>query len=658
MKEVYLHKEKKSLPLIMPCKYEGTIKFQVIEETMILLKQFAQQYPGLKVSPIIIAGIYRTGKSYAASRILGSNDAFELGNTTESHTKGIWIGTKMLIKDDQLIIVFDCEGIESVKQVEKSDDTLFLMSTLLSSLFIYNSIGVPNSRDINKMNFIVNIAKNLQVKKGNKVSTFGEFKSFFPCFVWLVRDAHLQPVDKQQKSCTPTEYLTQIVLGQEELDEFSDEESEIEKMKRNTTKKAILNFFQNYECFFIPPPTSSEQVLKRLNTVKDEELNPNFVKEMNRFSEKILKDVRKKNSFDKDNSSPIGLFLYCELIEIVVQAVNVEGSIPALDSMWESSVKIVTSQTIDSLCKKYEEDLKKFCQNQKKPVSQKVILDEHDLIVKELTKDICSKLSFANKEMIKKIIAEWGKKLMDEQNGLIKGGIIFNYILENEKKSEIFILNEIHKLWSPIEHKIKNKSTNNYNFDNFLKEVGAMQQIYDQEILNKDLPKAAILKKELLQKISQHKQFLEQLEGYNQKLIEEKEKLFKASLENEKKVQEIDKLNQVLEQEKRNSQNQLKVIEQKATEEMKQLKLNFEQQRKDEQIRYEKLVESNFKENAETQKKFIEQMQKNNESSQQTMLNFMQQSKQENAELMKLITEKMNQPPVIIESSDGFCTIF
>ena len=61
----------------------------------------------------------RTGKSYTASRILGSNDAFELGNTTESHTKGIWIGTKMLIKYDQLIIVFDCEGIESVKQVEE-----------------------------------------------------------------------------------------------------------------------------------------------------------------------------------------------------------------------------------------------------------------------------------------------------------------------------------------------------------------------------------------------------------------------------------------------------------------------------------------------------------------------------------------------------------
>ena len=103
------------------------------------------------VAVLSIAGPTRTGKSYILSRFLGEPDAFELGHMPRAHTKGIWISTSVLECSKYCIVLLDTEGIDSVNDQASNDAKILVSTLLLSSYFIYNSMGVPRSNDLQKM---------------------------------------------------------------------------------------------------------------------------------------------------------------------------------------------------------------------------------------------------------------------------------------------------------------------------------------------------------------------------------------------------------------------------------------------------------------------------------------------------------------------------
>ena len=105
------------------------------------------------VAVLSIAGPCRSGKSYILSRLLGSHDAFQLGHTMDPKTFGIWMGTTALECDDYVIVLLDTEGIDAVSATAANDAQLLVLTLLLSSYFIYNSIGVPYARDLEKMRY-------------------------------------------------------------------------------------------------------------------------------------------------------------------------------------------------------------------------------------------------------------------------------------------------------------------------------------------------------------------------------------------------------------------------------------------------------------------------------------------------------------------------
>ena len=103
------------------------------------------------VAVLSIAGPCRTGKSYILSQLLGSHDAFELGHTTDAQTVGIWMATSVLECEDYAIILLDTEGIDAVSAKMANDAKILVMTLLVSSNFIYNSLGTPKNDDLNKM---------------------------------------------------------------------------------------------------------------------------------------------------------------------------------------------------------------------------------------------------------------------------------------------------------------------------------------------------------------------------------------------------------------------------------------------------------------------------------------------------------------------------
>ena len=150
-----------SIPLIFRNNYEydattNTLKLKQDTESEAKLKVYAPAASlirGIKkpIAVVSICGRYRSGKSYFLSRMLGSHDAFSLGHTMHPCTFGIWMGTTVLECEDYVMLLLDTEGIDAVGTTGSSDASVLVMTILLSSYMIYNSLQVPTRGDLEKM---------------------------------------------------------------------------------------------------------------------------------------------------------------------------------------------------------------------------------------------------------------------------------------------------------------------------------------------------------------------------------------------------------------------------------------------------------------------------------------------------------------------------
>ena len=128
--------------------YLGVVRHQLVINNMAVRLIESIKKP---VAVLSIAGPYRSGKSYILSRLLGSHDAFEVGNTTRAQTHGIWMGTTVLECDDYVILLLDTEGLDAASSDFNDDAKRLVLTLLLSSYFIYNTRGSITNDNMQKM---------------------------------------------------------------------------------------------------------------------------------------------------------------------------------------------------------------------------------------------------------------------------------------------------------------------------------------------------------------------------------------------------------------------------------------------------------------------------------------------------------------------------
>jgi len=59
------------------------------------------------------------------------------------------------------ILVIDSEGIGALNEDTNHDSRIFTLSLLLSSFFIYNSVGIIDENAIENLSLIVRLTKNI-----------------------------------------------------------------------------------------------------------------------------------------------------------------------------------------------------------------------------------------------------------------------------------------------------------------------------------------------------------------------------------------------------------------------------------------------------------------------------------------------------------------
>lgn len=97
-------------------------------------------------------------------------------------------------------MVVDSEGIGALDEDSTHDNKIFSLTILLSSIFIYNSVGSIDENAIQNLSLMVNLTKNIQFKSNQEEdSEIEDYSNYFPSFFWIIRDFTLQLVDQVKK---------------------------------------------------------------------------------------------------------------------------------------------------------------------------------------------------------------------------------------------------------------------------------------------------------------------------------------------------------------------------------------------------------------------------------------------------------------------------
>lgn len=83
----------------------------------------------------------------------------------------------------------DTEGLGAFDETQNHDVRIFTLAILLSSYFIYNSMGSIDESSLNQLSLVVNLTKNIQLKEQKSVDVDPEeYAKIFPSFMWVIRD--------------------------------------------------------------------------------------------------------------------------------------------------------------------------------------------------------------------------------------------------------------------------------------------------------------------------------------------------------------------------------------------------------------------------------------------------------------------------------------
>jgi hypothetical protein len=236
-------------------------KFRVCEEAKELLQTIK--------APMALASIvgkYRTGKSLLVNRmLLDLKGGFSVGATVNSCTKGLWIWSKPLIckrpngSELQLLII-DTEGLGSLDADADHDAKIFALALLLSSYFIYNSVGSIDESALNSLSLVVELTKHIKTKSekesGGEPETGETFANFFPAFLWVVRDFTLILVDDHNTPITAKAYLDRALRPMQGFSEGVEVKNRIRRM--------LTAFFPDRDCVTLKRPVEEEALLQQV----------------------------------------------------------------------------------------------------------------------------------------------------------------------------------------------------------------------------------------------------------------------------------------------------------------------------------------------------------------------------------------------------------
>ncbi|CAI5735621.1 unnamed protein product [Peronospora destructor] len=352
---------------------DGADGLHVTEEGIRLLESLNEP-----VATICLAGQYRTGKSFFLNQlashcdnlpwtgnngnlvtndITSSNDnGFCVGPTTESCTRGIWLwAPQPPVRNPagQLVLFLDTEGMASTDNDESYDAKIFSLGLLLSSLFVYNTMGVIDEGAIDRLYLVSELTKLVCVSthpynvsavtstvdsggasseeavlSGDKLKESRALAQHFPPFVWLLRD-FLLDMQIGDSALTANQYLEKA-LDARVVNATASESTRLRQEERNRTRASIRVLFGRRECMTLVRPVTNERDLRRAADLSDAELRSEFVEQMSAVRRRLLSSAVAKELLGKVLHGP----QVAQLARCYTGTMN-SGAVPDIKTAWE-----------------------------------------------------------------------------------------------------------------------------------------------------------------------------------------------------------------------------------------------------------------------------------------------------------------------------------
>ncbi|XP_030641286.1 guanylate-binding protein 1-like [Chanos chanos] len=320
---------------------------RVRREALEILDQITQP-----VVVVAIVGLYRTGKSFLMNKLAGKHNGFALGATIESETKGIWMWcVPHPTKVGHTLVLLDTEGLGDVeKGDEKHDNWIFCLAVLLSSTLVYNSMGTIDNHALEKLHYVTELTEHIKVKSGTREGDdqSTEFMSYFPSFVWTVRDFTLK-LELKGQPVTADQYLDNAL----KLKTGSSKNIEM----YNLPRRCLREFFSPRKCFVFDRPASVEKMWQ-MEQLTDADLKPSFLKEAEDFRNYIFNNAQAKTM-----RGGLGLTgrMLGTLAETYVKAIS-SGQVPCLDNAVESLSQIQNKRAVTEALDFYKSEMSRNVQ--------------------------------------------------------------------------------------------------------------------------------------------------------------------------------------------------------------------------------------------------------------------------------------------------------
>ena len=518
------------------------------EEAINILKNIKEE-----IIIVFIFGKEHTGKSYLMNLLINANDndkdkiynsllstknlkGFKVTSSinTSINKRGIYFWNSPLNKEnsEEKILFFDSDGINSENIYRQTlESKLLALILIISSIFIYNTVGDINSNSLNDLQLIVHLADSISIN--DKIDKDEIISELCPNFIWTLRDFDKEKYKTiKKKNFYLEQYLKERFMNKDEI---------------NMINENLIKYFKKRECIIMPSPLDKDKdfiMLKRMNL---NELNENFQNEFNILKNKIYETSKSKLINGQKLTGESLAFILNEFIK----EIN-DDKIPNIDNIFNDLIKNELDSKYHLIKNEFREKFEKLKENENIDIKEiylikyeslnefmkllekipeiykkENLMKEYENIKIKLENEINRIIEFDLDTLISENSYE--KKILNENNEKIKEDI-------NKSSKEIIeeYLNNLINLKMDMTDTILNKK----DFDTFIKTdikktnytINILKNIKEEtkEINNNNISNNDInsMKLELIEK---EKESNELMMKYTS-LIEKRNKILKNSL--------------------------------------------------------------------------------------------------------------------------------
>lgn len=187
--------------------------------------------------------------------------------------------------------------------------------------------------------------------------------TFFPDFLWVVRDFTLQ-LEEEGRKVTPRDYLESALKPQPPMTE--------EVVQKNQIRSLLSTFFPARDCVTMVRPLNDENLLRNLINQPYESLRPEFREQLDVLKKKVNSALKPKKMMSKILNGP----MLISLAQNYVAAFN-SGSSPVIATVWDRVIETQCDQALEDAKSAFNKRMDKFFADQtsKFAISMGLVVD-------------------------------------------------------------------------------------------------------------------------------------------------------------------------------------------------------------------------------------------------------------------------------------------